>query len=944
MRRYRASILLLALAVLLPLPLLGQNNGEAAKKTPPEEIQLSFSNADINVIVKWLAETTGKAIIKHKQVNVKINVLSSKKIPRAEAIRLVYRALALEGFSAIENRDVIMIVPEAMEAKVSPELVNGGDVTGVMGGKQMMIKFFDLEHARAVDLKEKLKAVLSDKSKLEVDDRANKIIVTDYAENVHFLEELIRELDVPRASDSIVRVFPLRHTEAEDLAKLIGAVFGAQSGSGAPTGAPVPAVAGSTSSSGVTIMPDKTSNRLVVLAAKEKMTEVESLIETLDTEKPADVAVRTIQLANVDSEELVRELRRMYQRLSGSSLKEVIEIASNYRSNSLIVLSSQANFEAIQTLVESLDTEDAQQRAMEVFPLKYADAEDMAEKLEELHDANSSRNRYGGFFFFGGSSRQNRGEVRFVAVRRRNEVIAIGAPGDLERLKPMVEMLDQPAGDDNLAPRIYPLKFVSSADITEVLNELFVKKMDDRPYWYDDGDNSDEVGRLFGKVRIADEPTSNSIIVTTNSLENFSVIEKVLQQLDVRNEENEATLTMQLRFASAMNIANNLNILFAQPGAPQRRPRQQQNRPQQQRSNQNMLASNQSFELEDEQEEEGFFPWLGGQPQQRNRDGRVERPVSDLVGKVRVVPDTRTNALMVTTSPHFFPQVLSIVNDLDVPTPQVLIEATILQITRDDRERLGVRWSPNGGIVFEEDDLDDSLLGTGAVTYTETFVGSTLANSTRTGILDGMVNLDLLIQFLEKNTEARVRAEPRINIADNERGKLFVGSRIPFISNSLRTTEGGENVSFEYVDVGVILEVTPHINSEGVVTLGIRVEASQVREGETLFGGAIIDTRNYKTEVTVDDGRTIVLGGLIQSEESSVTRKFPILGDIPFLGRLFRKDDTVVRDVELIVFLKPSVTRDREEVQRQLQQQLEKTPGVLEWEESRRQEQLENED
>jgi len=305
--------------------------------------------------------------------------------------------------------------------------------------------------------------------------------------------------------------------------------------------------------------------------------------------------------------------------------------------------------------------------------------------------------------------------------------------------------------------------------------------------------------------------------------------------------------------------------------------------------------------------------------------------VSDLVGKVRIVPDTRTNSLMITTSPPFFPQIIRVVKDLDIPTAQVLIEAKILEVSRDDRERFGVRWTPDASRVLETEDFDGSLLPSGGAEYSEVFSGTVLENAMRTGIIDAAVNLDVLIQFLVKKTNSRVRAEPRINVADNERGKLFVGAQIPFIDRTLITTEGGQNQGFKYKDVGTTLEVTPHINHEGEVALKIRVESSQIRPGELLFGGAIIDTRNYRTELTVSNGQTLVLGGILQKEKSEVVRKVPLLGDIPLLGWLFKKKDTLVKDVELMVFLKPTVTRSPEDVKRLMQSERDKTPQIHEF-------------
>ena len=134
-------------------------------------------------------------------------------------------------------------------------------------------------------------------------------------------------------------------------------------------------------------------------------------------------------------------------------------------------------------------------------------------------------------------------------------------------------------------------------------------------------------------------------------------------------------------------------------------------------------------------------------------------------------------------------------------------------------------------------------------------------------------------------------------------------------------------------DVGIILEVTPHINNSEDVALRIRVESSNIRSGETLFGGAIIDTRNFRTDLVVKDNLTLVLGGIIQREEVEIERKVPILGDIPLLGWFFKKRDTVHRETELMVFLRPRVTTTPEDVERLMSEIRERTPVIQSWKE-----------
>src|SRR5262249_45808545 len=148
--------------------------------------------------------------------------------------------------------------------------------------------------------------------------------------------------------------------------------------------------------------------------------------------------------------------------------------------------------------------------------------------------------------------------------------------------------------------------------------------------------------------------------------------------------------------------------------------------------------------------------------------------------------------------------------------------------------------------------------------------------------------IDYLVQFLRKNTDATVLGEPSITIDDNEMGKVFVGQEVPVPSNTQISSVGSQNTAIQYKDVGVTLEVTPHINSDGDVQLRIHAESSTVNSAGTVLGGDVFDTDNYRTEVTAKDNQSLLLGGIIQRQSSKVTRKVPVLGSIPLVGWAFK--------------------------------------------------------
>src|ERR1700744_1439275 len=269
----------------IPSAPLSNGTNQLGKGTNDADlIQLSFQGANIDMVVQWLSQTTGKSVMKHPQVQCQLTITSSKKVTKREAINLVYRALALEGYSAIEFSDSILIVPQDKEPRMSPELL-GNSSTNVPEGRQRLVKVFALKHIQAEDIKDRIATALSDKATTYIDDQANQIIITDYNDNIRAVGDLIA---------------------------------------------------------------------------------------ALDTDKPEDVTIRVIALKHVSAADLMKELTPLYQKNNGKA-NDAVQITADDQSNTLLVMSSQANYRVIQQYVASLDTDDAQEKIMRTFTLTNAD-------------------------------------------------------------------------------------------------------------------------------------------------------------------------------------------------------------------------------------------------------------------------------------------------------------------------------------------------------------------------------------------------------------------------------------------------------------------------------------------------------------------------------------------------------------------------------------------
>jgi general secretion pathway protein D len=314
---------------------------------------------------------------------------------------------------------------------------------------------------------------------------------------------------------------------------------------------------------------------------------------------------------------------------------------------------------------------------------------------------------------------------------------------------------------------------------------------------------------------------------------------------------------------------------------------------------------------------------------------------------VRVVPDEASSSLLVTANVHLFAQVSKMIEQMDVPPAQVLIEARLVQVSANYLDRIGVRYSPNGSQVFSGSDYQNSLMPTAGASYMKGVGGTTQVNnpanagasvsqaltSLRSGMLDSSINMDFLIQFLQQKTDATVVSAPQITISDNDMGKLFVGQSVPIETGNLNPATGGSSQTFVYRNVGIIVEVEPHINDTGDVALRIRTESSTI-DPQQIDSQVVIDSAQFRTELTAKAGETLVLGGIIQKQINDTSYKTPILGSIPGLKYLFSKRDKSVNRTELLVFLRPKVVRSPAQAREMLDEVNKKTQMIQKWQQT----------
>ena len=272
--------------------------------------------------------------------------------------------------------------------------------------------------------------------------------------------------------------------------------------------------------------------------------------------------------------------------------------------------------------------------------------------------------------------------------------------------------------------------------------------------------------------------------------------------------------------------------------------------------------------------------------------------------------DEDLNALLVNSEPGVMAEIYSVLKRIDVPRAQVLIEAVIVEITVEDSEELGVQW-----LIGGNDGLNSGSNFTSAGNSVNTIasaVSSDGSNSLATGgtAILGDTNLGAIIQALESKTNSNLLSTPKILTLDNQESRILVGETRPFQTGEYSEDSDSTFVTTSREDVGLTLKVTPHINSGNEVKMEV-FQTVESASDETSDLGTITTVREIETVVIAGDRQTIVLGGLIEDNITEVKQKVPFLGDIPFIGALFRSSSFSVSKKNLLVFIRPTIIRGK---------------------------------
>jgi general secretion pathway protein D len=461
-------------------------------------------------------------------------------------------------------------------------------------------------------------------------------------------------------------------------------------------------------------------------------------------------------------------------------------------------------------------------------------------------------------------------QAHMAAYAPSNAIIISDVAANINRITSIIERMDRSAVEQT---DIIKLRYAVATDVVRMLDQL----------------NKTEAKQSGGEAEVllvADERT-NSVLVNGDELQRARM-RRLIQHLDTPLEQSGNVKVIYLEYANAKEIAEVLTRVMKN-----------------------------ITELESGE---------GGKPQRRSGSNST------------IEADEGTNSLIITADTDEMAALEAVIQRLDIRRAQVLVEAIIVELRYEDGQDLGLQWlfaNENGafganinnrdladqladGILRPDDDTGD----TGDLDLTD--VAAALAGTSGFtmgwGKVDDDLTMTVILNALKQTSNANILSTPSLLTLDNQEAYITVGENVPFVTGSFTSTGSGDGVqnpfqTIERQDVGITLMVTPHVNEGDSVVLDIEQTVSSVVVGSRLIAADLItNERKIQTKVLAKDGNVVVLGGLIEEDVQNETQKVPLLGDIPLLGRLFRTDGESLIKRNLLVFIRPTIIREDEQI------------------------------
>jgi general secretion pathway protein D len=472
-----------------------------------------------------------------------------------------------------------------------------------------------------------------------------------------------------------------------------------------------------------------------------------------------------------------------------------------------------------------------------------------------------------------------------------NSIVITDYADNLKRLGKIIAALDAPAVSEM---EVLPVKYAVASDIAAMVNRLMEP-------------TTSGAGIDPGRVSVLVDSRTNSLILRAPSAARANLAKSLIAKLDQPTSQPGNVHVVYLRNADAIKLAQTLRAVVSSDASAQNAsPTSTNGTP----TNPGGPTGSSGLQVPPP-----------SAPQQTNL------PSGGAAGFIQA--DVATNALIITASEPVYRNLRTVIDQLDARRAQVYVESLIVEVTSDRAAEFGVQWAGLSGDRNSDYRIGAatgfSTGGNNLITQAAKRVGGGSPDAPSNGInigifrqINGQLGLGALAHALETDGNANILSMPNLITLDNEEAKIIVGQNVPFVTGQFTTGSSGGSASInpfqtiERKDVGLSLRVRPQVSEGGSVKMAIYQETSSVRP-TTNASDIITDKRSIETNVLVDDGQIIVLGGLIDDTGNDSVEKVPGLGDMPLIGNLFKYQKRGRTKRNLMVFLRPTVIRSNEQ-------------------------------
>lgn len=532
----------------------------------------------------------------------------------------------------------------------------------------------------------------------------------------------------------------------------------------------------------------------------------------------------------------------------------------------------------------------------QIYPLKYESAAQLIGVLKPLVSPNNVINAYAA----------------------GNTLVVTDYAENLARISRVIESIDQPSASDFVT---LPVKYASALDVAHMvaraMPEVYVQGVQPaRP-------SPDGVERAI----LIPDVRSNQLLVRSASAAHLRQVRQLVEVFDAPGAAGAAgngIHVVYLRNAEAVRLAATLKGILTGQDASSSSSSMSSSTTSATSSQPSTSSSSASSLMGG-----SFGSTTGNTGTMSSTTSQSPQNVATSVNiggaNVMIQADSMTNSLIITAPDHVYSNLRAVIDRLDVRRAQVYVEALIAEVNVSKMAELGVQWvaaggnsSIGGGLVTMLNPTNSSL----STLYSGFKSGSlSLPSGSYLGVFNGdptsgEASLGFLANAIESSGDGNILSTPNLLMLDNEEAKITVGQNIPIVTGSYTTSGNSSTNPFTTVerkDVGIKLKVRPQVSDGGTITMTVVQEVSSVDNTVNTSGaGLATKVRAIETKVLVDNNQTIVLGGLIEEKLTIDQSKVPLLGDIPYLGAMFRFESRDRQKVNLMVFLRPRILRDSE--------------------------------